>query len=135
MYVVDTTPHLVSAPLPRHFRVTTEKKCADTANPTWGDIFECCFKNRSSKLERLFCHVSVKRDVQTLSFEFWKSFRKCHPKWDWLYRCVYDTHVYIYIFRIYIHIYVYHIHTCMCTYVFMSSHGNAVPKVLKTNVA
>ena len=34
-----------------------------TANPTCGDIFE------SSKLERLFCHVSVKRDVRALSFE------------------------------------------------------------------
>ena len=34
-----------------------------TANPTWGVIFE------SSKLEGLFCHVSVKRDVRALSFE------------------------------------------------------------------
>jgi len=37
-----------------------------TANPTWGDIFECCFKAQSSKLERLFCHVSA------LSFELSK---------------------------------------------------------------
>jgi len=50
-----------------------------TADPTWGDIFE------SSKLERLFCHVSVKRDVRALSFERWNSIRKCDPKWDWLY--------------------------------------------------
>ena len=50
-----------------------------TANPTWGDIFECCFKAQSSKLERLFCHVSVKRDVRALSFKLYKSFRKCHP--------------------------------------------------------
>jgi len=57
-----------------------------TADPTLGDIFECCFKAQSSKLERLFCHVSVKRDVWALSFELWKSFRKCHPKWDWLYK-------------------------------------------------
>jgi len=28
-------------------------------------------KARSSKLERLFCHVSVKRDFQALSFELW----------------------------------------------------------------
>jgi len=35
----------------------------NTTNPTWGVIFE------SSKLERLFCHVSVKRDVRALSFE------------------------------------------------------------------
>ena len=40
---------------------------------------------QSSKFERLFGHVSVKRDVRALSFELWKSFRKCHPKWDWLY--------------------------------------------------
>ena len=40
-----------------------------TANPTWGDIFECCFKAQSSKLQRLFCHVSVKRDVRALSCE------------------------------------------------------------------
>jgi len=58
-----------------------------TADPTWGDIFECCFKAQSSKLKRLFCHVSVKRDVWALSFELWNSFRNCHPKWDWLYPC------------------------------------------------
>ena len=33
-----------------------------TANPTWGDIFECCFKAQSSKLERLF---SLKRSAPT----------------------------------------------------------------------
>ena len=37
-----------------------------TANPTCVDIFDCCFKAQSSKLERLFWHVSVKRDVQSL---------------------------------------------------------------------
>ena len=45
-------------------------------------------KAQSSKLERLFYHVSVKRDVGALSFEsfeLWNSIRKCHPKWDWLY--------------------------------------------------
>ena len=41
-------------------------------------------KAQSSKLERLLCHVSVKRDVRALSFELWNSIRKCHPKWDWL---------------------------------------------------
>jgi len=56
-----------------------------TANPTWGDIFE------SSKLERLFCHVSVKRDVRALSFELGNSIRKCHPKWDRLYVTQYIT--------------------------------------------
>ena len=52
---------------------------------TCGDVFECCFKAQSSKLERLICHVSVKRDVWALSFELWKSFRKCHRRWDGLY--------------------------------------------------
>jgi len=42
-------------------------------------------KAQSSKLERLVCHVSVKRDVRALSFELLNSIRKCHPKWDWLY--------------------------------------------------
>jgi len=42
-------------------------------------------KAQSSKLERLFCHVSVKRDVRALSFELRNSIRKCHPKWDRLY--------------------------------------------------
>ena len=41
-------------------------------------------KSQSSKLESLFFHVSVNRDVRALSFEPWKSFRKCHPTWDWL---------------------------------------------------
>ena len=42
-------------------------------------------KAQISKLERLFCHVTVKRDVRALSFELWHSIRKCHPKWDRLY--------------------------------------------------
>jgi len=42
-------------------------------------------KAQNSKLERLFCHVSVKRDVRALSFELWNSIRKCHPTWDWVY--------------------------------------------------
>jgi len=46
---------------------------------------------QSSELERLFCHVSVKRDVRALSLELWKSFRKCHLKLDWLYNAYYDT--------------------------------------------
>jgi len=40
-----------------------------TADPTWGDIFECCFKAESSKLERLFSLKRGKRDVRALSFE------------------------------------------------------------------
>jgi len=47
-------------------------------------------KAQSSKLERLFCHVLVKRDVRALSFELWNSIRKCHPKWDRLYKSKLD---------------------------------------------
>jgi len=49
-------------------------------------------KAQSSKLECLFRHVSVKRDVRALSFELWNSIRKCHPKWDWLY-VYYDVYM------------------------------------------
>jgi len=51
-----------------------------TAYPTW-DRMLC----QSSKLERLFCHASVKRDVRALSFELWKSIQKYHRMWDCLY--------------------------------------------------
>ena len=54
-----------------------------TAYPTQGDMFECCFKAQSSKLERLFCHVSVKRGVRALSFELWKSFSKMSPQMEY----------------------------------------------------
>ena len=40
-----------------------------TDNPAWGDIFDCCFKAQSSKLERLFCEVSLKIAIRALSFE------------------------------------------------------------------
>jgi len=38
-----------------------------TADPTWGDIFECCFKAQSSKLENLFSLKRGNRDVRALS--------------------------------------------------------------------
>jgi len=43
-------------------------------------FFECCFKAQSSKLQRLFCHVSVQRDVRALSFEPWRSFKDLSKK-------------------------------------------------------
>jgi len=43
-----------------------------TANPTWGDIFKCCFKAQSSKLERLFSLKRGKKDVRALRFELSK---------------------------------------------------------------
>jgi len=43
-----------------------------TADPTWGDIFECYFKAQSSKLERLFSLKRGKRKVRALSFELSK---------------------------------------------------------------
>jgi hypothetical protein len=77
MYVC--TPHLTHEMSTR--QIHWSEHCTSTAYPIWGDIFECCLKAKSSKLERLFCHVSVKRDVELLAF----SFRKCHRQWDWLY--------------------------------------------------
>ena len=41
-----------------------------TANPTWGDIFECCFEAQSSK--RLFSLKCGKRDVRALIFKLSK---------------------------------------------------------------
>ena len=35
-----------------------------TADPTWGDVFECCFKAQSSKLERLFSLKRGKTDFR-----------------------------------------------------------------------
>ena len=43
-----------------------------TADPTWGDIFECCFKAQSSKLESLYLLKRGKRDVRASSFELSK---------------------------------------------------------------
>jgi len=40
-----------------------------TANPTWGDILECCFKAQSSKLVHLFSLKRGRRGVRALSFE------------------------------------------------------------------
>jgi len=43
-----------------------------TANPTWGDIFECCVKAQSSKLEHLFSLKCCKRYGRGLNFELSK---------------------------------------------------------------
>ena len=40
----------------------TQFTTPNTADPTWGDIFECCSKAQSSKLERVF---SPKRGKET----------------------------------------------------------------------
>ena len=52
-----------------------------TAYPTWGDIFECGFESSKLNAQRFllprFC------EKRRSSFELWKIFRKCHPKWDW----------------------------------------------------
>ena len=50
-----------------------------TANPTWGDVFDCCFKARSSKLEGLFSLKRGKRDVRALSFELSKMSQPPQP--------------------------------------------------------
>jgi len=53
--------------------------CVCIADPTWGDIFECCFKAQISKLERLFSLKRGKRDVRALSFEL----SKMSPQVGW----------------------------------------------------
>jgi len=80
-----------------------------TAGPTWGVISRA----RGSKLERLFCHVLVKRSVRTLIFGLSSSVQGCHPRWDGLYMYVHictcmrmGMYIYIYIYmqmRIYVY--------------------------------
>ena len=56
---------------PHHMDIPTSygySRYGGTANPTWGDISECCFKAQSSKLERLFSSKRGKRDVRASSF-------------------------------------------------------------------
>jgi len=43
-----------------------------TADPTWGDIFECCSKAQSSTLESVFLLKRGKRDVRALSCQLSK---------------------------------------------------------------
>jgi len=89
-----------------------------TANPTWGDILECCFKVQSSKLERFFSLKRGKRDVQVLSFEFSKFSPQVGLAVHLLremdgYRCMYmcaQVHMYM------------NIHICTCTYVILYTH-------------
>ena len=69
---------------------------SDTANPTWGDIFECCFKVQSSKLQRLFSLKRGKRDVRALSFELSKmspqvGLAVLHHIWNHMWYIIRDT--------------------------------------------
>jgi len=77
-----------------------------TADPTWGDIFECCFKAQSSKLERLFSLKRGKRDVRALSCELSKMTPQVglavHTYVKLIYIDIHKYNIYIYI---YIHIY------------------------------
>jgi len=43
-----------------------------TANPTWADIFECCFKAQSSSLKSLSSLKRDTRDFRALSFKLSK---------------------------------------------------------------
>jgi len=61
----------------------------NTANPTWGDIFECCFKAQSSKLERLFSLKRGKRDVRALSFEL--SIPNRYGMYIWVYAWIHTN--------------------------------------------
>ena len=79
-----------------------------TAYPACDDIFESIFKAQSSLLERVFCHVSVKRDVRACRFKLRNCVQKCHRRWDR--SCIYVhiyMHICIYIFIFYIYIYIY----------------------------
>ena len=50
-------------------------------NPTW-----VTFSNTFSKLKAQSWNVFFHWNVVKETFEFWTLiFRKCHPKWDWLY--------------------------------------------------
>ena len=95
------------------------------ADPTWGDIFECCFKTQSSKLERLFSLKCGKRDVRALSFEL----SKMSPEvglavYAYIYTSRHNNvnmylhvHMYIYTFMfIYIYICMY---TCIYVYIYI----------------
>jgi len=73
----------------RQARLGKTKAKTYTANPTWGDILKQTnkqtFSNAVSKLKAQSSNVSFHSDVAKETFEFWAlSFRKCHPKWDWL---------------------------------------------------
>jgi len=72
-YLSDSRPSV-----PHFWMSHPDTKGHITANPTWGDIFECCFKAQSSKLERLFSLRRGKRDFELGAL----SFRTYHPKWD-----------------------------------------------------
>ena len=93
-----------------------------TANPTWGDIFECCFKAQSSKLERLFSLKRGKRDVRALSYiEYtYESVRR-----DVLHVALYvSMQSYVRIWK-YTCMYAYkhmHLHVCVCVWTNVQRH-------------
>ena len=68
------------------------------------------FSKALSKLKAQSSNVSFHWKMAKETFEFWAlSFRKCHPKWDWLYLYLDKVCVYVYI------------HTCIiCTYILTS---------------
>ena len=63
-----------------HGALCVRERC--TACPTSSDLFQ----SSKLKLVGLFCHVSVKGDLQTLTSSCASSFGKCHYRWDRLYR-------------------------------------------------
>jgi len=67
----------------------SQSNLAKSRYPPWGDIFECCFKAQSSKLESLFSLKKWKRDLRALSFKL----SKMSPQmWDWLYQVLVCDH-------------------------------------------
>jgi len=67
-YILSKTPYILIDRAVFFDKQALHSVDRATANPTWGDIFECCFKAQSSKLESLFSLKSGKRDVRPLSF-------------------------------------------------------------------
>ena len=56
------------------------------------------FSNAVSKLKAQSSNVFFHCNVAKETFELWAlSFRKCHPKWDWLYM---NMHIHVHIYRI-----------------------------------
>jgi len=53
-----------------------------TDYPICSVIFESSFQRSKQTVERLYCKISVQRDLRALSFELWEDFSNCHSKWE-----------------------------------------------------
>ena len=53
-----------------------------TDYPISSVIFESSFQRSKQTFERLYCNISVQRDLRAVSFELWKDLSNCHSKWE-----------------------------------------------------